>query len=86
MKKELTKQDILDMIAKSRQESAKSRKESDERSRKFNEDLAKSRKEWEGRSKKSDEELTKNRKEWENEGLRFKKIKKAIKQASAEIK
>jgi len=54
MKKELTKQDILDLFAKSRQES---RQESKERSKKLDEDLAKSRKEFDEIIKKLSEQI-----------------------------
>ena len=50
MKKELTKQDVLYLIAKNSQES-------EERSKKFNEDLAKSRKEREERDKEWNEKM-----------------------------
>ena len=78
MKKELTKQDILDMIAKSSQKSEERSKKFNEdlaeSSKKFNEDLARSRKEWEERSRKYDEYSAKSKqereerdKEWDEE-------------------
>ena len=60
MKRELTKQDVLDMFAKT---DKKFDKRLEKSRKKFNEDLAKSRKEGEKRSKEFDESIKKDRKE-----------------------